>query len=263
MSVQLTPEQQVLIEKVAGKEGFSDYETEVSRASVKGDGYLGIILMVNLVTTDRKLSLILKVAEPSGELRKKFVVRKAYLREIYVYQEIFTAFTKFQEEEGVQNGFHAFARIYGSSEEDKQECLLLENLKACGHKLWNRQIPMPSDHISLVFAEYGKFHAVSLAMRAKQPEKFEAITKDLRSIFTDSYSMEEFEYAMKLTLDNGFKAVQGDEKATKAMERYRDDLAKFLGETAEAPEDAIVVTHGDCWCNNMLFKYEVGIGKTI
>lgn len=262
MSSQLTDDQNILFKEIAEQEGISDYEVEVNSASEKGDGYLGVISTVNLIKEHKRLNLILKTAETNEELRKKIVVRKAYLREIYIYNRVFPVFKNFQREHGLRTGFNAFAKMYGSCEEDCKECLILENLKEIGYTLWNRKVPMNSEHVELVFTEYGKFHALSLAMRDREPETFTEVTKDLRHVFENAYSPEEFEHAIKMSLEKGFKAVKGDDRATEGFRKFSSTLKTFLIEELTLPEYQIVITHGDCWCNNMMFKYEVSLNLT-
>ncbi|XP_018568333.1 uncharacterized protein LOC108908702 [Anoplophora glabripennis] len=255
MCSQLTAEQNDCIRIIAENENISNYELEVNTGSVKGDGYLGIISTINLISERKNLNMILKMAETNEELRNKIVIRKAYLREIYAYNRIFSEFENFQRKRNMQNGFSAFAKIYGSCEEDCKEFLILENLKEAGYKLWNRKEPMNAEHVALVFSEYGKFHAVSLAMRDQDTKMFEELTKDLRSIFENAYSREKYERGVKITLEKGFKAVKGDNDAIEAFRRFSDSLRTFLLKQFKSP-DNIVFTHGDCWCNNMMFKYE-------
>ncbi|XP_018568331.1 uncharacterized protein LOC108908699 [Anoplophora glabripennis] len=254
MSSQLTVEQNDCIRKIAENENISDYLLEVSSGSVKGDGYLGIMSTVNIISERKKLNLIIKTAETNEELRKKIVIRKAYLREMFTYNKIFLEFENFQRKRNMRNGFTAFAKIYGSCDEDCKEFLIFENLKEVGYKLWNRKVPMDAEHVALVFSEYGKFHAVSLAIRDQDPEMYKELTKDLMSIFEDSYSKEEFDHAAKINIDKGFRAVKGDNNATEALRRFSDSLATLF-EHFNIPENGIVINHGDCWCNNMMFKY--------
>ncbi|XP_018568334.1 uncharacterized protein LOC108908703 [Anoplophora glabripennis] len=255
MSPQLTAEQNDCIRKIAKNENISDYVLEVESGSVKGDGYLGIISTVNIISEPKKLNLVMKTAETNEELRKKIVIRKAYLREIFIYNKIFREFENFQRKRNMQNGFSAFPKIYGSCEEDCKEFLILENLKEVGYKLWNRKVPMDAEHVALVFSEYGKFHAMSLAIRDQDPEMYEELTKDLSNIFEDSHSKEEFEHSMKINTSKGFRAVKGDNYATEALRRFSDSLGTLF-EQYSRPENKIVINHGDCWCNNMMFKYE-------
>lgn len=257
MNCKLREDQNTIIKEIAEKEAIHDYELEVNRACEKGDGYMGEISSVNLIGKHKKLNLILKTAEADEELRKVIVVRKAYLREIYVYNKIFPQFERFQRERGLLNCFKAFAKVYGTCDEDGKEFLVFENLKEAGYKLWDRKVPMNPDHVALVFPEYGKFHAVSLAMRVQDPETFEGLTKDLGSIFENTLSKVDFAYMIKTTLSKGFKAVRGHDGATEAFQRYSETLTPFLTEQLNLPEYNLVITHGDCWSSNMMFIYEV------
>lgn len=233
------------------------YILDIKPATLKGEGYMGSLSCVSLQTGKDRLELIFKQAESTDKEEHKTFTRKAYLREIYIYN-VLREFEMFQKENSVANGFTGYARIYGSSDKENNEYLILENLKESGYKLWNRKVPMDAEHVALVFSEYGKFHAVSLAMKELKPNLYAELTKDLDDYYGSSMSKEESEEMIRNILQVGFKAVEGYDTTAASYKRFADIAEKFLLEDLQAAEDQLVVTHADCWCNNMLFKYEVG-----
>ncbi|KAJ8931402.1 hypothetical protein NQ314_015689 [Rhamnusium bicolor] len=256
MNVKLSEEHNKLIEDIALRQGLSNFDLETNSGSIKGDGYLGIITTADIKNGKNKLNLILKSAQDNEELRKMAPVRDIYLREIYLYNKIFPEFDKFQRENGLLNGFSGHAKIYGSCDKQNEECLVLENLREIGYKLWNRKVPMNSEHVGLVFAEYGKFHAISLAMNTKEPEMYKKLSENLGNVFKNSAANGLLQKMQQFVLENGFKAVKGNNLATHALEKFSVNLEGFLNDDLEVFEDQLVITHGDCWCNNMMFKYE-------
>ncbi|KAJ8942641.1 hypothetical protein NQ318_013354 [Aromia moschata] len=259
MDVQLSADQGDVIDRIAENQGFHDFDVTASPGSSKGDNYMGS----GRDEPPKKLHLILKSASRSAKLRETIPIKKAYLREIYVYDTIFPAFESFLKEHDCPVRLSPHAKLLGSCVKDFEECVVLENLKEAGYDLWDRTTPMDWDHIALVLKEYGKFHAISLAMKEKDPELYEELTKDLDNVFGKPEGEEEdeekrkgFEAFMKKNVGNGIKAVKGNQKAVDALERFSDVVAKFMVDDIRAPEDMLVVLHGDCWNNNMLFKYE-------
>ncbi|KAJ8942639.1 hypothetical protein NQ318_013352 [Aromia moschata] len=255
MSVQLSEHQINLINKIAEEEGFSDFTVVATPGSCKGDNYMGVITTVRVKDSTRKLDLILKSALDSGALRKMAPIRKVFLREIYVYKTVFPALEEFQRSRGLLEGFSGHAKLYGTVTEEPNECLVLENLKEAGYRLWNRKIPMDPDHVRMVLEEYGRLHAVSFAMKEKEPERYEEMTDGMANVFTDMDPIEATA-VMKGCMANGFNAIEGHPEAVEAFERFNGVVEKFLMEELKEPEEKSVLVHGDCWCNNLLFKYE-------
>ncbi|KAJ8942640.1 hypothetical protein NQ318_013353 [Aromia moschata] len=260
MEVQLSPGQSNAIDRIAEEEGFEDFDVTTNAGSLKGDNYMGVITKVGVKNHRKKLDLILKSASSNVKLREIVPIRKAFVREITIYETVFPAFDEFLKENGCPEGFSGHPKVYGTCNEENEEFLLLENLKEIGYDLWERTTPMDWDHVALVLKEYGKFHAISLAMKEKNPEIYDKLTKDLTNVFArdgqDQDEMKEIiEREARKALSNGIKAVKGNRKAEEAMEKFSDTIFQFFQEL-QMPENHLVLLHGDCWCNNLLFKYE-------
>ncbi|KAJ8942619.1 hypothetical protein NQ318_013331 [Aromia moschata] len=266
MDVKLSVEQNDAINSIAKDEGFEDFFTTTRPGSSKGENYMGTITNVSVKKGDKKLDLLMKSSLKSVKLRKAIPIRKAYLREIHLYQTVFSAFENFLKEEGCLDPFTGHPKIYGSCTKDLEEFVILEDLKEAGYDLWNRKVPMNWDHISLVLKEYGKFHATSLAMKEKNPELYEKLTKGLTNFRsttneeadenTKKKKIEDEERNLKTLICGAIEAVKGNRAALDCLERFSSTVGKFFNEDINAPEDQLVLLHGDCWCNNFLFKYE-------
>jgi thiamine kinase-like enzyme len=262
MSVTLSEVKTELLNKIAVCQGFDDYKIEVKSGSMKGDGYLGIINTIHIQDSNKpnkELNLIIKSAMDGDKLREQAPVRKAYEREIYLYETVFPEFKRFSDEHGVQNKFTETAKCYGTLFTDKQECIVLENLKEIDFKLWNRKLPMNAEHVGIVFATYAKFHGTGLALKNLHPEKFEEMSKNLKNIFykdvPDEAEKAKFAENVKQGFANGFRAVANHEKATQALTKFTEGCMKFFEEDVRRVDKYCTILHGDCWCNNMMFRY--------
>lgn len=245
-----------LIKKIAEENGFKYYTIEQYSKSAKGDNYVGQIISVRIKEKYKIFEVIVKRAPSSENVRKLFPVRDIFLHEIYVYEEVLPMFVKFQNESGMENIFESYPKLYGKCSNALEECLVLENLFANGYKHWNRKVPMNSEHISLVMNEYGKFHAVSFAMKKKNPELFKTLSEGLRNVdkVQGEKEMEDFLKATSVRLE---KAIKGIPALEGALKRVMTDFKRYFFEEIVGSDEQLVITHGDCWCNNMLFKYEV------
>ncbi|KAG5880139.1 hypothetical protein JTB14_002159 [Gonioctena quinquepunctata] len=258
MIVQLTEQQSDLIKKIAQENGCFDFEVDTCPGTVKGDNYLGIITKVTVKNEGKKMELILKAAATSEALRKITPIHIIYNREIFMYETVFSEFRRFQEEHNISDPFLGYAKLLGKCSDEGSECLVMENMLERGYKLWDRKKPMDSEHISAVFREYAKFHAVSLAMSHKKPELFKNLTKDIKKhVFeTDMNNMERLKMFIKSIVDNGKKAVEDEPELLKVLEEFGVSMEAYFMNELKDPKFDIVINHGDSWCNNLMFKYK-------
>ncbi|XP_023012806.2 uncharacterized protein [Leptinotarsa decemlineata] len=258
MAKELSVVQFALIEQIAHQNGFDVFDLEVSSGSEKGDNYLGIITRVTVKDEKRKIELILKSASTNDAFRRSAPVHKLFCREIHIYDKIFPAFQMFQKEFNIPDPFLGHAKLYGKSQKNGNECLIMENLIESGYSMWNRKQPMDSAHILAVLCEYAKFHATSLAYRHKRPEAFAELTKDIQHhvLKEEMENRKKMESYSNAAVANGLKAVSDDPAAVEVLERLQAELPDYLMAILRNPELNILVNHGDNWCNNIMFKYE-------
>ncbi|XP_050499203.1 uncharacterized protein LOC126879901 [Diabrotica virgifera virgifera] len=258
--MELSKEQKDLIDRVAKQNGFSDYQVISNAGSFKGDNFLGVISTVTIKSGDKTLDLILKSAHTSEAFRKAAPLHEIYNREIYLYNRVFEEFKKFQEEHNIVDPFISFPKAYLCSSENGHEALLMENLKTQGYKLWNKKTPMNPGHIKAVLKEYAKFHAISLAMKDKCPEQFNDLaSKVYENVFEekkDMFSEEKFQQYITSAMNNGYEVVEGDAELTNCVRNVESKIIDLFIKELKKEKYKLVITHGDCWCNNFLFKYE-------
>lgn len=101
-------------------------------------------------------------------------------------------FRVFQQSRGVnvdEDGAHEYPQCYKSIDAECCETLIMQDLSENGFIMINQRAkPVSFDHIKLVMQTIGKFHAVSIAMKNLEPEKFEQITSNITEIFFRSKS---------------------------------------------------------------------------
>lgn len=245
------------------KEGISNYNLDVSGNSTKGDGYLGEITFVKVSATLSKVKdihLVVKSAKDSDELRKQTPVKEAYEREIFIYTKVFPVFREFQQSCSSETPFNKLAKCYTASSENKKEALIMENLKMIGFEIHDRKQPQNLNHALFVFRSYGGLHAISLAMKIRKPALFKSLTKNM----TDVMGKLIIQMQVLPNLTKDFEAVMdvlrnnGRRNLADKFEGFKDRLEEYLTKYSLANSPASVILHGDCWNNNMMFKYQVG-----
>ncbi|XP_050499197.1 uncharacterized protein LOC126879896 [Diabrotica virgifera virgifera] len=266
--MEIVEEHRSLLDRIASENGFTNYEIIASPGSNKGDNFSGIITAVTIKNKEKSLDLILKSSRTFSKQSKEHHIH-VYKREIFMYERIFKEFKKYQKEHNIQDPFESVPKYYSSFTEEGQHSLVLENLKSQQYQLWDKKVPMNPEHIKTVLIEYAKFHAVSLAMKHKNPELFETLLGEtnldnpMHKLFDgdNNEGRENIKSFFSATLSMGYKAVKDDVALTEYLKKYESVAFENMSKMRQ-PEYKIVVTHGDCWCNNFMFKYQDPNDKT-
>ncbi|XP_065163556.1 uncharacterized protein [Atheta coriaria] len=236
-------------------------DMEISLGAEKGDGYLSFLTRVDVTTEDGKeLHVVIKCAPRSEAVRKFVPIHDAYMREIHIYEVIMPEFERFQREHGVPHPFNNIPKCLKTQSTEGKELLVLENIRTKGFQLWNRMKPMDLQHIELVFKTYGKLHAISYAMQQQEPEVYDKFTDNLFEIFSpDKFDpgmaamIQLLSTKLQETFENDAEHTEIYEKLT----RFKDGgLMEFWKSIGTNLGNHPVLRHGDCWVNNMMFKYE-------
>lgn len=248
---------ETLVSSALAKLNIKDYHLDITDCTGKGNGYVGKIWRVKVQHQSEQIDLIVKTAIDDDEHRNFLSAELLFRNEICVYATVFPAFDKFQKEKQVKDPFK-IPKCYATCLEERKEALVLEDLKVLGFGMWDRKKALDEAHISLVLTQLGKFHALSLALRDQQPEVLEEAICDLKNVIPIIFP--NFIEGFRSQILKNAKMLQQKGLAAESA------LANKVGEELEeimyvscAPDDEpyTVVIHGDCWCNNMMFNYDV------
>ncbi|CAG9863301.1 unnamed protein product [Phyllotreta striolata] len=255
------------VDEIMAKKGINNYKLDIANSSAKGEGYLGEISFVKVTTdegrNDEKVyDMVVKSAKENDKLRESCPIAETYLREIQVYAELFPIIEALQKEYCIKNAFTHYPKLYKVNKEDKKETLILQNIKSLGYELHERSKPQNFEHILFVFRTYAKFHGASLALKAKKPHIFEKLASKMSDIMAEfliqSQMIPNFQKHHQKSIELLRKAGRRD--LAEKMEEEAKDLKEILT-TMTLPNDReaeaeAVFLHGDCWNNNMMFKYK-------
>lgn len=257
---ELSDLQSVLIGNVAKKLGFQDFRIQAEVGSEKGDNYLGIITNITVENEEKKLNFILKTSHSDEKFRDNMQISTIYEREIYVYEKLFPLLDNIQEEFKVKHTFKGHASSFGSYVDDTTESLIMEDIRDRGFKLWNRKLPMTSEHITAVVKEYARLHSLGMIMKNKKPELFKEVDVNMYEIWGSKPSDNDDRLRMftGFITEKLFRVVGSDDTRTiEALKPHTDNLVDYYKFQVKKPEFKLAVLHGDCWCNNMMFRYKV------
>lgn len=275
--------QSALIDIIENKFNISNYKLIIESGSAKGDNYIGIIYRAKIIwsnndnnklqngnnklieinSNNEEISIIIKVPPQNEIRREQFFARPCFVREALVYDEILPLFKNFQNSKGISdnNGFMEYPECYRTITDEKYEAIFLKDLGMDNFIMFNRLESVTFDHVKLIMIILGKYHAVSFAIKDQLPEKIKEYEK-LEDIFTqrdnDETLLQYFEALKTRAIDTLCKIENNDliEKIENLFGKksFFDILKKIVN--GKEAEPYAVLCHGDCWNNNILFKYE-------
>ncbi|KAL3277103.1 hypothetical protein HHI36_012461 [Cryptolaemus montrouzieri] len=259
MSEKIRQNLKVIVPEIVEKMGINEYELEIGRQIERGQNYMGTIIFFKVICKDNMVThnFVMKVAKVSEALRKNIPVEKAFNRELVMYNEVFPAFQNLIAEVYPAFEFDCIPKVYWTNSVINEEALILENLETRGYLMYDRTKPWDFDHVMLAMENFGRFHALSLALRDQKPAVFENLKKKI----TTSILME---YAKKMNLwqfhgkylkhAKDLLSNSGREDLVKKFDSFDEEIESIIQDPIE--EDKIVISHGDSWSCNFMFKYQ-------
>lgn len=247
--------------KKVTKEDIENFEIIIHDANKKGEGFLGDIVFITLKgkRSNKVFDLVVKQAFTGQTIRDNHPIREVFINEIYFYTQVWTRFNKFQESIPLKNQFQKLPKYFTSITEDGLEKVVLENLKFQKFEVHDKKIPLDREHFELIFREYGKFHALSFAYKALHPEDYDSLTKETFDVLLDFINSDGFREAVNVVNKIAMDTLQPgvDDAVIEKFKSFVDDYVKLFRDAIDVNVKYSVITHGDCWSNNMMFKYNV------
>lgn len=256
-----------ILERVAKNEGLLEYTIDTNAGSSHGDNFLGIMVAVTLIGTKSEngsvqkshLHLLCKIP-PSNEVRQENCNSKnIFDREIYMYSTLLPNFVRFQHGKGLSeaDSFASFPKVYACEIDSvrKSYILIMEDLRFKNYEMWPKEKIAPLNHMLLVMRELGKFHAISFAMADQRPDEFEQF-KRLHDRLGEFLIHGQMSIFVKQSLERAAEVIENPEYR-KIVQSFANSFFMAYDDCITAPhsKEFAIITHGDCWNNNFLFKY--------
>ncbi|KAJ8957803.1 hypothetical protein NQ314_006478 [Rhamnusium bicolor] len=239
MSNILPPTVYDLINKVVNRD-IKNFLISVHGPNKKGEGFMGQMCFVTLQekNSEKILNFVVKQAIDNDFLRAAYPIRDIFMNEIYFYTKIWPCMQELQKVLPPTSGFNKIAKCFTTTSDNRLEKIVLENIKFLNFELFDKRATFDKEHVEFILKEYGKFHALSFACRASNPEEYFKLAKELKDIH--------------LHLQPG----KDDEIMQKYNRCIEDGIENFFYNN-RYEGDYSVILHGDCWSNNMMFKYDI------
>lgn len=125
--------------------------------------------------------------------------------------------------------------------------------------MWPKAEIVPANHAYILLENLAKLHAVSFALKDQRPEVF-AKLKNVNDLLCNFFKNDAMVKILHMGYDRASACLKNPEHL-QIVQRFKNNTAEcFLScLRGDACEPYGVITHGDCWINNLLFRYEDGV----
>lgn len=179
----------------------------------------------------------------------------------FLFTKVLSLFEEFQLSKGVnptKNGFNEYPKCYSTIRMELSESVFLKDLKIRNFEMVKRKQPITYDQMSLCMRALGKFHAISLALKDQESEKFKQLTGLL---FEQSLIVYQTDFKKHfVAMFERFMFILEKENRSDLVERVRIASGEDVIETAlelvagASAEPFSVICHGDLTVNNTMFR---------
>ncbi|XP_017874662.1 PREDICTED: uncharacterized protein LOC108621705 [Drosophila arizonae] len=239
----------------------------ISPASSAGENYSSLILRIaiDVKLTDKStksLAFMMKVPHESAKMQQMLKTVNFFTVENAAYTELIAKFEELYRSIGLDITFAP--RAFKFSESVRKEpklvnTVLMYDLTQDGYRNVNRLECLNVEQTKLVLRKLAQYHAASAQCRSlygPYPELFTqtmfASNKD-RAISILEGIMGPFK---KMFLENIYYFKNGDKYYDKFSKLFAKMSSKFLSLSVFDDSEFNVINHGDCWINNLLFKFD-------
>lgn len=131
----------------------------------------------------------------------------------------------------------------------------MEDLKPSGYVMFDKTKYLDEEHLEAIFKTYGRFHALSFVLKNQNFERFKTVTKDFIDL---SQLIGQIAAKQMVTALSAAVNALDTEEDKVVFEELKDfgqkSVELFLSVCVYKGQHSCLI-HGDCWSNNMLFKY--------
>lgn len=155
------------------------------------------------------------------------------------------------------------AECYGVNYDEHKQSLFLQDLRGAGFKMADRMVGLDDSHITLVVQELARLHAASVILEDSMGtetflQKYDFLddffigtkSENVTQMFQDIF-VQYVEMGVNIA-----RRMDGYEKVAKSLEKMAPKAFEILKKNITTHDPKFtVINHGDCWNNNLLFKY--------
>ncbi|XP_026470531.1 uncharacterized protein LOC113374780 [Ctenocephalides felis] len=230
------------VQKIDDCEKGVNFMSQISRLHISGF----------LEDKEYQKSLIMKEPLRPSSLSSSLRAREAFANELFVYEALLPALGQVQDKSAT-----AWPKVIMADERR----LVLEDLHESGYRMMRNERVLDLEHCELVVKEIAKFHAKSILLKRKKPEKFYEISNNLHHVVFGEDGREHFSEMLEVSFARGLDSYKNikrnsSTKILTTLERLKGRIFDLMYQMSKSVDYLLVICHGDLWLNNIMFRYD-------
>ncbi|XP_076274072.1 uncharacterized protein LOC143204997 [Rhynchophorus ferrugineus] len=244
-----------ILTSIAQVRGIKNSSFEYDTAFDTGDGLISEFFIASIKDLDKNSVLNVGIKKAPDTVLFSSIFDNEYT----FYQKAFPALDAFQREIGVSKPFANIPKCYLASVEPHKQFIAMEDLKIQGYQIHEKSSSLDRKHLESIFKTYGKFHALNFAFKSLREEQARTIAGEAHAGFVQLRDMllPLIRSCLGACVDIFSQEQVGPENED-ILERCRrvyDNLPEYYDRINNYNGRYSCITHGDCWSNNLFFKY--------
>ncbi|GBP44171.1 hypothetical protein EVAR_31615_1 [Eumeta japonica] len=255
-------------EEAPGSKRGDNYTSMLYRITLKGERKITEPDGSSETTEPWQESLIYKCLPQNTMRREAFKSDELFCNEVAFYNKIWPALTYFQKRwlDKLSSPFNAIPKCYLA----QNNAVILKDLRDLGFTMPDRRQGLTVEQCYYVLKHLAHFHALSLSMKYEDSERFFDLINHrdgISEVFFVPSNEDYYRDYYREVIGNALAMVEQELQVCEAavQQRYMEKFKKFCSEDIffsmmmelVAPQEPLaVICHGDCWPNNLLFRYE-------
>ncbi|XP_059217682.1 uncharacterized protein LOC106087274 [Stomoxys calcitrans] len=237
---------------------FKEIKTfKLTNALLPGENYATIMLRIQLDVdlkdnTAHTETLMMKIPHDTEVYRKEMAKWDMFTIESLMYREIIPELEQLYLHSGLTIQLCPTSYLLATD----KEYILLEDLKKRGYRNTKRQDGLDMEHCKKVLEKIAQLHAAS-AVRVERKGPY---PKQYVKGIANDVGFETIRTLMDSCVKNALKVAKSfpnHEMYYEEMQNMGKQFTEVLFETSAYDDtDFNVLNHGDCWSNNIMFKYD-------
>ncbi|XP_076031833.1 putative kinase-like protein D1044.1 [Oratosquilla oratoria] len=235
---------------------------EIKDFTNKGDNYMcavtGVHVDYEFEGRDHKAKYVAKLNKPTNHDDTRLIVKDLYEQEKNFYTDIGPTLSRELKEVGHEP--LRFARVPYVHSKDGVYVIFMEDLRERGFTMHDRRKGLDDAHVLLVIKEFARLHASSVLLQKRSkkpileshPYLYDGFMQDELPYCTYRIIMGEIVGGTALVAE---KTGGYDQVVRHVKEVFQPKCFAIIRDLLRSQPPFQVVTHGDCWTNNILFRY--------
>ncbi|CAK1541444.1 unnamed protein product [Leptosia nina] len=229
----------------------------------KGDSYLSDVYKIKIYGqcngSSKHIQIIVKTIPKNTSRRLTFRSHDFFRNEINFYQKVLPVLLKFQSEKEMSESYTNYTNVFLALSDGTNDVICLEDVSLENYGSPVRQEGIDYEHFKLTLRVLAKYHALSFAFRDQHPNEFFTISNFVSEEYYDDKHWDWYERFWKRISSVAIDAVEKEYPNTHYVNKVKEfAVPEQYKNMIKAAKDKTncVISHGDCWTTNFLYKYD-------